>query len=117
MRALQFWILLLGSSLVSVLLIKQIFLSRDLNQEQRLLVDSRETVSQGSGFENLWKQLAIHIYQASRQDPALVEVLKNEKVEIHANPAAGAGSAPVTTPPAPPASSKTPVVPLHPAAP
>src|ERR1017187_6839978 len=108
MRAAQFWILLLGSSFVSVLLIKQIFLGRALDQEQRLLVDSQETASTATGYENAWRQLAIHIYQAGRQDPALAGVLKNANVEIHPSPAAGAGAAPATTPSVPPASSKNP---------
>ena len=67
MRSLQYWILFFGSSMVSILLIRQIVLSREINQEQRVLVDSREMISLGSGFETLWQQLAIRIYQASRQ--------------------------------------------------
>jgi hypothetical protein len=116
MRALQFWILLLGSSFVSVLFIKQIFLSRDLNQAQRVLVDNQQTASGGPTYENLWKQLALHIYQASRQDPALAAVLKSEKVEIHSGAPAGTTT---PTPPAsaPSASSKAPVAPLPPPAP
>lgn len=117
MRAAQFWILLLGSSCVSILFIKEIFLGRAINQEHRQFVDSQETASTGPGYEDAWKQLAYHIYQASRQDPALAQVLKNSNVDVHANPAAGAGAAPATTPSAPPASSKTPVAPIHPAAP
>jgi len=112
MRALQFWILLLGSSFVSILMIKQIFLSRDLNKEQRLLVETQETVSTGSAWEKAWQKLALNIYQVGPQDPGLVELLKRENVGIHSNPPAGAGSAPAT-----PASSKTPVAPLHSAAP
>jgi len=124
MRAIQFWILLLGSSLVSVLLIKQIFLSRALNVEQRVLLDSQEVASTGNEYESAWKQLAIHIYQASHQDPALTEVLKNENVMVQGGPAAGTGSVPAVTPSAPAltpsvpsASSKTPVAPPHPTAP
>ena len=97
--------------MVSILLIRQIVLSREINQEQRVLIDSREMISLGSGFETLWQQLAIRIYQASRQDPALAEVLKKEKIGIQPNPAAGTSSAPATTPSAPPASSKTPAGP------
>jgi hypothetical protein len=115
MRAVQFWILLLGSSFVSVLFIKQIFLSRALAQEQRQFVDTQQTASTAPGYEDAWKQLAVHIYKASREDPALAQVLKNENVDIHANPVAGA--APATTPSAPPASSKTPAAPIHPATP
>jgi hypothetical protein len=116
MRSTQFWILLLFSSLLSVLLIKQIFVSRALDHEQRLLVDCQEVVSTGPTYENGWKQLAIRIYQASRQDPALAQVLKNEKVEIHEKLDADAGSAPPATPFVPPASSKAPVSP-HPTTP
>jgi len=127
MRSSQFWILLLCSSFVSLLLLKQIFLSRALDREQRVLVDSQETIAQGSGFENAWQQLAAHIYQASRQgqDAALAQVLKDENLEVHtkAEMAASAaltnadsGSAPTPTPSAPPASSKTPPPP-HPATP
>jgi hypothetical protein len=117
MRALQFWILLLGSSFVSVLLIKQIFLSRDLNQEHRLLVDSQETASSGPAWEKAWQQVAMRIYRASRQDPVLAGVLKNENVEVHTAPPANPGAEPDTTPAAPSASSKAPVVPLAPATP
>ncbi len=115
MRALQFWILLLGSSFVSILLIKQIFLSRQLNLEQRIYADSQQTAASAATYEGAWKQLAVRIYQLSRQDPPLADVLKNEKVEIHPNASAAAGAAPVT--PAPSSSSKAPVPPPHPTAP
>jgi hypothetical protein len=120
MRANQFWILLLCSTIVSALMIKQIFLSRALNLEQRLLVDSQEVASTGSAYETAWKQLAIRIYQASHQDPALAEVLKNENVMIHSGSASGTSSTPATTPapsPTPPASSKVPSGAPHPATP
>ena len=117
MRALQFWILLLASSFVSLLLIEQIFLSRALNRQQRMLVDSEEMVSTATTYENNWKSLAIHIYQASRQDPALEEVLKNEGVAIRSGQPPVAGSPSATTSSPPQVSSKTPVTPPHPAAP
>ena len=117
MRSLQFWILLLSSSFVSILLIKQIFLSRALNLEQRQLVDSQETASTASGYENLWKQLALHIYQASRQDPTLAGVLKNEKVEVHPTAPAASDATPNPTSSAPSASSKAPTAPLPPPVP
>ena len=55
MRNTQFWILLVASTLVSVLFIKQIFLSRALDREQRVLVDDRETASTGVAWQNTWK--------------------------------------------------------------
>ncbi len=82
MRVLQFWILVLGSTLVSALMIKQIFLTRDLDQEQRLFVDSQETAATEPGYENAWHKVAIHIYLASRQDPALAQVLKDNGIQV-----------------------------------
>jgi hypothetical protein len=117
MRALQFWILVLGSSFVSILFVREIFLSRDLTDDQRQLVADQETVSQGAAFENAWKQIAIRIYQVGNQDPALMELLKQENVGIHADAAPNAGSAPASAPSAPPTSSQTPIVPVQPAAP
>lgn len=104
MRPFQFWILLVGSTFVSVLLIKQIFLERTLLQTQRGLIDIQEVASTGPAFKNAWEQLAVRVYQASRQDPALAQVLKNAKIEIRNKPAADGGSAPVATPSTPPAS-------------
>jgi hypothetical protein len=114
MRSFQFWILLFGSFFVSGLLIKEIFLSRAMTQEHRVLVDSQETAASGPDWENAWKQVAIRIYPLSLKDPALAEVLKNEKIGIsRMNRAVGAGSAPGTTPTpsAPAAPSKTPATP------
>jgi hypothetical protein len=101
MRPFQFWILLVGSTFVSVLLIKQIFLERTLLQAQRGLINTQEMASTGPAFESAWKQLAVHVYQASRQDPALAEVLKNAKIEIHNKPAAESGVQPAATPSVP----------------
>jgi hypothetical protein len=116
MRIFQFWILLLGSIAVSVLLIKLALLSRSLTQKQRDLVDTQNMVATAGTYENAWKQLSLHIYSASRQDPALAQVLKNEGVEIHSRlPATSGGLPPATTNAAPP-SSKMPAS-LHPAAP
>lgn len=115
MRALQFWILLLGSTFVSILCIKQIFLSRQLNLAQRVYVDSQETASTAGSYEEAWKQLAIHIYQASRQDETLADVLKNEKVDIHPNATPGTGTVPAPVAPSTP--PKAPVPPPHPTTP
>jgi len=102
---------MLASTIVCGLMIKQIFLTRELNQLQRTLLESQDVVSQGSSYENAWKQLATHIYQASRQDPALADILRKENVAVHEN-------APAPTQPAPPApgtaaSTKAQVTPTH----
>jgi hypothetical protein len=115
MRAFQFWVLVFASIFVSGLMIKQIFLSREVNQQQRTLADCQEVVNHGAAYENAWKQLAMRIYQSSRQDPALAAILKYENVEVHANPAANAGSTTPTTAPSVP--QKAPLAPPHPATP
>lgn len=100
MKKFQFWILLLGSAFVSALMIKQIFVSKAIVAAQRLLVDNTETASQGPAYQNTWKQLAVHIYNASRQDPELAAVLKAENVAV--------GTTPPPKPLIPSPSSKTP---------
>jgi hypothetical protein len=117
MRAFQFWVLLLASSFVSVLMIKEIFLSRQLNLAERVYVDNQQTASTATGYEQAWKQLAVRIFESSRQDPLLADVLKNEKVEIHPNASTGAPTAPATTPGAPSTPAKAPVPPPHPTTP
>jgi hypothetical protein len=112
MRALQFWILMLCSTIVAGLMIKEIFLTRELNQLQRSLSESQDVVSQGSAYQNAWKQLATRIFQASHQDPALAEVLRKENVAVHQNTQAAPPTAPMPT-----ASTKSQVAPTHPATP
>jgi len=113
MRALQFWILILASTLISGLMIKQILLSRALYFEQRTLADDEQTAATAAGFENAWKQLALQIYQGSAQDADLAEVLRKSNVAVRANPAANAATPPATTPAGPP---KPPVAPPSPPA-
>ena len=102
MKKFQFWILLFGSAFVSALMIKQIFLGKAVYAEQRLLVDNTEAASKDQAYQNTWKQLAVHIYNASRQDPELAAVLKNENVTVGTTPP------PMPKPPASSPSSKIP---------
>ena len=95
MRNFQFWILLLGSFVITGLMVKEILLSRAVFAQQRVLVDEQETSSMAAAYQNTWKQLAVHIYQASRQDPALADLLKKDHVTISTTPPAK------TPPPAP----------------
>jgi len=101
----------MGSAFFSCMVFKQVSLSKEVYKEQRMLVDSQEVVSTGPAYQNTWRQLAVHIYYAGKQDPDLAAVLKNEKVTIS-----------TTAPPGPtsptPSSSKVPssTPPLHPAA-
>jgi hypothetical protein len=112
MRALQFWILLLGSFIVSGLLVKAIFLSRSLYQEERIMTDNREITATAKPYESAWKQLALHINHSSKDDPAMAAVLKKENIVIHAAPApGGTATPPNSTSATPQASSKSPANP------
>jgi hypothetical protein len=115
MRTAQFWILLLSSCFISVLYIKQIFLSRDLNHQQRNLVDSQQVISDGSEYENAWKQLALHMYEASKDDPALTGILKKENIDIRPKEKAAPlpSNPPTTSPAQPSAPPKVAVPPVH----
>jgi hypothetical protein len=117
MKAFQFWILILISLFVSGTMIEQVFLTRKLNIVQRTLVDDQEIIGQGPSFENAWQKLALALYQVGSQDPAVLELLRNDNVGIRPKtPEAAQAPAPSTaTPPKAP----VPVVPpaVHPATP
>jgi len=106
MRSLHFWILLVGSIIVCALYFEQIYLSRELYQQQRFLVDSQQIASMGAAYESSWKQLATRLYQESRQDEAMAEVLKRNQIAIQVNKP-GSASAPVPAPTTAPAPSGT----------
>jgi hypothetical protein len=114
MRALQFWVLLLGSFIVSGLMMKQILLERDLNKRRQDLVDSQEIANTGAAFENAWKQLAMRIFQNSKQDQALLDLLRRDGVQVRANPNTDM-SPPATPTPLPMVPPKTSAGPAHPA--
>lgn len=104
MKAGQFWILIVCSIVVSILLNKTVFLGRDIDREQRTLVDNQETASTATTYENAWKQLAIKIYQTGHQDPEMIDLLKSEGVNIHIGVPPPSGPAPANGVPLPSAS-------------
>lgn len=88
-----------GSTIVSLLMIKQIVLSRALNREQRQYMDSQAFAATAQEYGNAWQTLAMHIYQSSRQDPAFAAILKEAAVDVRTTPppvATGATNAPPT---------------------
>jgi hypothetical protein len=100
MRSFQFWVLVLGSLLVSALMLQEVRLIRSLNQVQSMLVDSQQLAASAPEYQNAWQTLAKNIYLASHQDPnhpdmVLMAVLKDTDVAI------------TTQPPGPPAPGKT----------
>jgi len=110
MRTLQFWILVIGSTLVCVLMLQQIRVSRAINHRQRDLEESQDLAAMAPTYERYWKALAVHIYQAGHDDPALAAVLKDAKVEIRTKPSATPSPGSTATP-APSTPAKAPVAP------
>ncbi len=84
MKAAQFWILIVCSIIVSILLVQTVFLNRELNRKQRVLVDNQETIATTATYERAWKQLAIRIYEAGKGDPEMIQLLKSEGVNVYA---------------------------------
>jgi hypothetical protein len=78
-------------------MIKDVFLARALNQQQRVLVESQQLAAAAPEYVNAWTKLAESIYRNSRQDPAFEAVLKKSGVEIRSD----SGPAPAATAPAP----------------
>jgi hypothetical protein len=82
MRAIQFWILFVGSMVIGGLITKQILLNREIDSQQRTLVDNAEDASDSDKYSDSWKELAVTVYANSQQDPPLAAVLKDENVGI-----------------------------------
>jgi hypothetical protein len=115
----QFWILVVCSSAVSLLMIKEIFLSHAIIDKQHVLVDSRETADSDSAYGNAWQKLALRVWKAGQQDPAMTALLKSEDVTVREGLPPGA--TPPSTNPAPanptPSTSSKPPQAMHPANP
>lgn len=111
LRSLQSWVLLLGSLFVTVLVIVDIYLSHSVYYREQILSGNQEMAQVGPFYENALKQLAVSIYHAGPQDPALANVLKIEKITILLGQPTGANSTPSPTAPAPQTSSKPGIAP------
>jgi hypothetical protein len=106
MNRIQFFILVGLSSLILLLLVGHIFLTRQQNFEQNRLAQAQQVVNQGQVFQGDLKQLAIRIFQDSQKtnDPGLKSIL--EKNQITYTPApAGSDNGAMTPAPNPPASN------------
>jgi hypothetical protein len=103
MRKVKFWVLLIGSILVCALYLEQIYLSRSILHQQKILVEAQQFVSLTPSYESSWKQLATRVYEMSLQDDALADVLKRNQISVQVKPSSpSSGSAPQAAPaPAP----------------
>jgi len=101
MNRIQFFVLIGLSSLITILLIAQIFLERQTNYEQNRLGLASQAVNQGQAFQTNLKQLAIRILQVSQTtgDPGLKDLLARN--DITYSPSSTGASSEPTTPAAP----------------
>ena len=114
MRLLQFWVLMVASCLVSFFYFREIFLTREIGRQQRDVVDRQEAVTEGQAYENAWNQLARAVYISGHNDPALLEILRKEGVEVRE---ASPGTSTVPPPLTQPAPAKSAAASSHPATP
>jgi hypothetical protein len=93
-RGIQFWTLMVVSSIVFLLYMGEIYASHSIIKEQRFLVDQREIADSSPYYKDAWQKLAVAVWKGSQQDPALGELLKSEGIGVHEGPPPG--SAPAT---------------------
>jgi hypothetical protein len=107
MNRIQFFTLIVLSSLVTVLLLGQIFLERQTNYEQNRLGLASQAVNQGQAFQTNLKQLAIRILQVSKQtgDPGLQDLLTRNQITYTQNASPDGASSGSSTPASSPAST------------
>jgi hypothetical protein len=101
MNRIQFFVLTGLSSLVAVLLVGHIFLTRQCNYEQNRLAQAQQVINQGQSFQGNLKQLAVRIYQDSQKtgDQGLKDLLARQQITYNSAPEGA---------PAPESSSMTP---------
>ena len=109
MRSFQFWILVLGATLVSLLMMKNVFIAREFNKQQHELVQREQMAAAAPQYETAWKTLAMHIFEKSKTDPALAILLKNADVQVRSDEPATPSADSSNTPS--PATSSMPSVP------
>jgi hypothetical protein len=100
MNRIQFFVLTGLSSLVVLLLIGHIFLTRQNNFEQNRLAAAQQVINQGQAFQGNLKQLAVRIYQDSQktQDQGLKDLLARQQITYAPTPE-GANAPDATVPP------------------
>jgi hypothetical protein len=105
MNRIQFFVLTGMSSLVVLLLIGHIFLTRQNNFEQNRLAAAQQAINQGQAFQANLKQLAVRIYQDSQktQDQGLKDLLTRQQITYNPAPEGTNGAEPSV----PPASAST----------
>ena len=101
MNRIQFFVLTGLSSLVVLLLIGHIFLTRQTNFEQNRLAQAQQVINQGHAFQGNLKQLAVRIFQDIQKsgDQGLKDLLARQQITYNPAPE-GANGAEPSIPPA-----------------
>ncbi len=88
MNRIQFFVLTGLSSLVALLLIGHIFLTRQNNFEQNRLAAAQQVINQGQSFQGNLKQLAVRIFQDSQKsgDAGLKDLLVRQQISYNPSP-------------------------------
>jgi hypothetical protein len=88
MNRIQFFVLTGLSSLVVLLLIGHVFLTRQTNFEQNRLAQAQQVINQGQTFQANLKQLAVRIYQDSQKsgDQGLKDLLARQQITYNPTP-------------------------------
>ncbi len=97
------------SLVVFALYVSEIFISRGIIKEQRILVDQRELADAGPYYKDAWQKLAVQAWKGGAQDPTMIDLLKSEGIAIHEG--APPGSAPASTNAAPQSPASAPTTP------
>jgi hypothetical protein len=116
-KGVQFWILLITASVISVLLVSQIFISRAIIHEQRYLIDQREAAEAAPYYKQAWQDLAVQVWKGSGQDPSLIGLLKSEGIGVRQGPPPATAPGSTNAAPAAPSVESTPQNPSAPGSP
>lgn len=85
-KGIQFWVLLVLSTLTSLLYVSEVFISHAIIKEQHYLVDQHEESDSGPYYKDAWQKLAVQAWKGSAQDPTLIDLLKAEGISVHQGP-------------------------------
>jgi len=88
MNRIQFFVLTGLSSLIVLLLVGHIFLTRQSNFEQNRLAAAQQAINQGQAFQGNLKQLALRIVQDSQKtgDQGLKDLLTRQQISFNPTP-------------------------------
>ncbi len=103
MNRIQFFTLIVLSSLVVMLLVGQILLAHQVAVEQVKLAQAQQVINQAQIFQGNLKELAVRIYEDSQktQDAGLKDLLVRQQISYTPNASGGTNSTAAPANPSP----------------